>query len=494
MVESTQTVQIAWGLEIGTKISRHVSDVDRGKACNCICLSCGKQLIAAKGESYADHFRHFNGGSCSWESVLHKLAKEIIISEAKKGNFITLPKFQNFTINKIDVLNNRISKCFNTEPNTKWKMIEAVAEKKMDDSTISDLLVHCENGILLVVEIYVTHEKDDKKAEVYSNLILNSIEIDLSGISWETKYDELCREILCEAPRKWLNEQETKNKYLALTDELKRKVDEKNDYYKNQLVEYIKTFNKIKPFANANLVWPHLSANKFKRHKEFRPIVAEITGDWQMISFGEAYVCEALTQSQDKVKLCVRLPSYKEENIEFNTKNIPILYCSVKIGQGECLAIESSVYWKHIECWIQMLEKEGKNNEKKLSSRNNNKNIDKDEIEFFSKKNEREKYDYLLEKLDFDTNIYELGCFAKHWNLSEKVWMLIIRYFFIINPSNGLIVPDLLAMNSTLVKLTGAPDEYHSYQLRVHDIHNCLLTFEKYGLVTQISVTEFLVN
>ncbi|GIU41141.1 hypothetical protein TUM3794_21020 [Shewanella colwelliana] len=39
-------------------------DATRGKACDCVCPSCGLALIARKGESYAKHFAHDpNGGS-----------------------------------------------------------------------------------------------------------------------------------------------------------------------------------------------------------------------------------------------------------------------------------------------------------------------------------------------------------------------------------------------------------------------------------------------
>lgn len=56
----------------------HVSEVNPGAACGCTCIDCGSGLLAKKGAQRVHHFAHEHEAPCSDESVLHKLAKEIL--------------------------------------------------------------------------------------------------------------------------------------------------------------------------------------------------------------------------------------------------------------------------------------------------------------------------------------------------------------------------------------------------------------------------------
>ena len=77
----------------------HISEMvekDRGKACECICLCCGRPLVAKLGRGKKTaHFAHLaeeGRTTCSAdeanESGLHKIAKEIIC----KSEYICLPQ------------------------------------------------------------------------------------------------------------------------------------------------------------------------------------------------------------------------------------------------------------------------------------------------------------------------------------------------------------------------------------------------------------------
>ena len=63
----------------------HVSDVDRGLACKCICNDCDKPLIARKGDERAHHFAHQGdqNSTCLGEGNLHKYAKKILKEEKR---------------------------------------------------------------------------------------------------------------------------------------------------------------------------------------------------------------------------------------------------------------------------------------------------------------------------------------------------------------------------------------------------------------------------
>ena len=69
--------QITYGLHSGDLV--HITEVERGLACGCICPCCENQLIARKGPIVAHHFAHA-GENCEGgaETALHLAAKEIL--------------------------------------------------------------------------------------------------------------------------------------------------------------------------------------------------------------------------------------------------------------------------------------------------------------------------------------------------------------------------------------------------------------------------------
>ncbi|WP_166656383.1 competence protein CoiA family protein [Paraburkholderia sp. BL10I2N1] len=67
----------------------HVSEVARGKACECCCVACGSRVIAKKGNQTAWHFAHLSKADCrhAAETALHKAVKQVIL----EGDLIRLP-------------------------------------------------------------------------------------------------------------------------------------------------------------------------------------------------------------------------------------------------------------------------------------------------------------------------------------------------------------------------------------------------------------------
>lgn len=45
-----------YGIKDGNLV--HISDVPRGLACACVCVDCGKPLLARKGNKRREHFAH----------------------------------------------------------------------------------------------------------------------------------------------------------------------------------------------------------------------------------------------------------------------------------------------------------------------------------------------------------------------------------------------------------------------------------------------------
>ena len=70
---------------------RHIEDVERGEACNCVCPdpSCGQTLIARKGTKRAHHFAH-KRGTCEWavEYVVSAVAERVV----RKAGAMVFPR------------------------------------------------------------------------------------------------------------------------------------------------------------------------------------------------------------------------------------------------------------------------------------------------------------------------------------------------------------------------------------------------------------------
>ena len=155
----------------------HVSKVESGLACGCICSSCGGKLEAKKGNIQAHHFAHYNAEECKtgYETSLHLLVKDIL-SETKS---ILLPSV------------------FMYSSEASWEIYssQTVQFDKVDvevshESFIPDVVGFVKQKKLLI-EVRVSHAVDDLKKTKIEMSDISCIEIDLSSINREITRDEL---------------------------------------------------------------------------------------------------------------------------------------------------------------------------------------------------------------------------------------------------------------------------------------------------------------
>lgn len=82
---------ITYGLSDGQL--KHISEVENGLACNCICPSCNAKLVAKnkRTNKRTAHFAHHNGHTCegAYETLIHLLAKDLLAKHKK----LFLPDF-----------------------------------------------------------------------------------------------------------------------------------------------------------------------------------------------------------------------------------------------------------------------------------------------------------------------------------------------------------------------------------------------------------------
>ncbi len=188
----------------------HVSEVENGLKCGCVCPACGEVLIARKGNKVAHHFAHKSTIECQYgyQTSLHMVAKKII-SEYRR---ISVPE-----------LSLKFPEIYKEELIEKERILnvsEVVLEKKVND-IIPDIILLTDIG-QIIVEIYVTHEVDSEKKKKIKRLGIPAIEINLSEFERNICEEDL-REILIDKndSKKWIyngKREETYKKFLQVSD------------------------------------------------------------------------------------------------------------------------------------------------------------------------------------------------------------------------------------------------------------------------------------
>lgn len=172
----------------------HVSEVETGRRCGCVCPGCGAPLVAKKGAQIDHHFAHegtADGTPCRTgpETALHKFAKEVL----GRRLHLDLPAL---TLE---------------EGGDRWigygggryRFDGAILEQRLG-SIVPDVVVRRGDRDLLV-EMAVTHPCGPEKIETIRSMDVAAIEIDLAGLPRDVSRADLEASILETAPRRWIH-------------------------------------------------------------------------------------------------------------------------------------------------------------------------------------------------------------------------------------------------------------------------------------------------
>lgn len=184
--------KLPFGLKDGKLV--HISEVESGLKCECVCPSCHHPLVARKGKKTAHHFAHYKGEECEngLETSLHLAAKEIL----EKHKKIVLPKVS-------------LDLDFYTKSN--WKLSEKtelifdfVRIEAYHQGIIPDVLVYVQ-GKPLMIEITVTHKTGEEKIQKARKQGISILEIDLNHFERNFSLEELEKEVIYNIQnKKWL--------------------------------------------------------------------------------------------------------------------------------------------------------------------------------------------------------------------------------------------------------------------------------------------------
>lgn len=170
----------------------HITEVQRGLACDCVCPACDGQLVARTKDDYqVPHFAHNSGKACGGgpETVLHLLAKEAFRANPN----MRLPERP-----ALDKRKQVVTKP-GQEVGTEFLRLEYTDPKRI----VPDLYVRA-LGYDLFVEVAVTHFSDDAKIQRLREHRIPAVEVDLSRLPRDSTREEIADAVLRTAPRHWL--------------------------------------------------------------------------------------------------------------------------------------------------------------------------------------------------------------------------------------------------------------------------------------------------
>ena len=159
---------LVYAIEESTKNFVHVNDVQNGNKCGCVCPDCEDQLIAKNNcQDKRNHFAHqslVEGRSCLM-TQLHMAAQYYFLG------------IKTFKIPKVGFIHNGI---YLSQAEKEVQVLSAELEAKVG-KYFADVKL-CTTVGDIHIEVFVTHECEDKKIDYYKQEALPSIEYDFSTL------------------------------------------------------------------------------------------------------------------------------------------------------------------------------------------------------------------------------------------------------------------------------------------------------------------------
>lgn len=468
---------------------QYIADVPKGKSCQCICPGCNTPLVARKGPKNTWHFSHSVAVECNGETALHKAAKQILVQEANLINEIQLPANQTSEIIKRDCLGYPCSIKIALNEKGSFLMLEGQDEVKISGDIQTDVFLTGEGYQTLSVEIYVTHKKNENDHHKYSEIRQNSIEIDLSMLSWDANYEKIKSAVLWNAPREWVYSEENENKMESARNDLEKFISDKNDQYIKELTDFVFSINNTEEFKKVRIQWPEITgytdqalsySSQINSDIEKQVVkIEKIDADWKKFQDTACFGCRAIVGNNTIVDLLMCLENV---NLKINI-DTPVLVCILGYEfVGAAISVRRS-YWRNIDKWEDKLHALA---EEKLKIKINTiEQLHKDTRQFASKFlgfSNDEKMSYLAKKLDIPSP-KDYGKESRYWNTREIIWKSLIRLYRFQNSKRDKINIPQLARDKWFEALTGWPNDEESVKKRNIDLWYWFKELETEGLV-----------
>ncbi len=207
MVSKTKppAVKLTHGIREGQLT--HISDVEKGLQCGCMCPCCDTELVARKGHRRTHHFAHYNAEPCvgAIETALHMISKEILASEMK----IWLPA--------VKVIFDSYRKPIEISEG-RWFDLDSVQLEKRYGKIVPDLIATI-SGRELLIEVFVTQRVEPEKLGQIRRADVSVVEIDLSKVDRELTRESIRDLVVGDAGIKnWLFNSRAASRHAAMME------------------------------------------------------------------------------------------------------------------------------------------------------------------------------------------------------------------------------------------------------------------------------------
>jgi hypothetical protein len=479
-------VKIAWGLS-ANGVMRHISEVEKGKACGCICpsINCSSPLIANQGSRKAHYFSHQANTGCGGESALHRAAKQILEESASENSNLVLPEVRGVYSCR-DMAGEIVERtcvelsCF--------QLVEAKQEVRLSCELIADVMSQSVKDEALAIEIFVTNAKDELGVKKYKSVGIDAIEIDLSTLPWNIERDALRKAVLQTAKRRWLFSK-SKNE---LEQKLKLQVDDEinliNQSYLANIYDIAKSLGNNLNIPSLN--WPALKANRTLSNSdtftEIRvPKVTRFNEEWLPFAYG--YKGTAVVEGKTNVDIAL-----------FVTSNHNKITCSTNatllIDFDENADTDYSRFnldWRNVGPWQKRLEKiaDSELAQKELEVAQKVQKISSF-AHHFKEADEVVKMQILCQKLGLKPPKQS----SKHvycWSASWDVWRTVVWVYKIHGNEGYIIEPRKIADDPWLESLLGFSTEFEAYESRRKMVGFWLKKLFELGFLRRVGWNEY---
>lgn len=446
------SVKIGWGRTHDGQFI-HINEAERGKKCNCTCPECRTPLIARQGDVTSWHFAHSQPVDCYGESVLHRVAKQIISETVGTQKPFLLPALE-----KEISSNDQIGKEYLTTlqvPERNIFLSEAIEEFRLSNNQISDVLVSdsSQNGSL-AVEIYVTHKKSEIDINKFSEIKQDVIEIDLSNTDPLSNRDTLERLVLQEAERYWLfNKEESEQSKIH-----EQSIDKINQSYVDELMGLVLQSLETGKLNNLSFMWPQLTKNVSKKgiydevlfgRATRTPKITELNTERSYKLIRHGCITDAVVANRTRISVCFVLLDSEVPSVDTER---PLL-----VFEYDPNSKQFYLSWFQINKWQERL--------KELAEKDLQKKIDAEQSKYrnqltyaknFAPKPDIEKLQFLAKELSLRSP-YNAGQYLDHWNTTWHVWKTLVWKYKIIRKQGSIIDVEHISKDDWFEQLLNWP-------------------------------------
>ena len=491
-------IRIAWGQMLGPNGRLvHVGTLPPrvGRSCGLICPDCGTPLVAKQGGVVRWHFAHGATTDCRGETVLHKVAKQVLVDAARDGRALILPGCTAGACSH-DVLGieHQGRAEFLRQPS---KIFQATSETPLDSGQVADVLLCCEalDMRLLVVEIHVTHAKSGDDIEKFRAADLDALEIDLSGLKWDASVSEIEDAVLNSAPRCWLHALVKRSLPVLAQQNARQVADEATLRYQQHVEGQLTHWARLQGDDLGTLPWPKLTSMASGQDSAGRPIDAVVERsprldffppEWRLRDWVWRATSTVRGVSCDTVIVMALPPDSWRKGAYANPlpeilRNItrPTLIIQIHmVSQG----IADQFRWVGIQRWRDRLEALA---QEKLAER-----IDEAEsflspqdlfVKEFRTRPPANRMAYLCQRLSVSIPA-GFGPHDPAWNTPRKLWRRLV-WLYAIAPEKDYISTDSVAGNDWLRRLLDYSQAEEAFENRRRSMWFFLKDLETQGLV-----------